>query len=111
MFYILAISPARTRLENISKKLGTIDKDKLEQSAMKKQELINNLQDKINHKAAANDIQLKILHEKIDKLYEDLDEERRIREDFENDMESNIYPIENGQYLSLEQIGQLVIER
>ena len=98
-------------MENISKKLGTIDKDKLEQSAVRKQELINNLQDKINHKAAANDIQLKILREKVEKLYEDLDEERRIREDFESDMESNIYPIENGQYLSLEQIGQLVVEK
>jgi predicted nucleic acid-binding Zn-ribbon protein len=54
---------------------------------------IKSLQEKVGQKSAAQDIQFKILKEHIDRLNEDIEEERRIREDFEQELDSNIYPV------------------
>ena len=73
---------------------------------------INNLHEKVSQKATANDIQFKILKEQIDRLNEDVEEERRIREEFEAEMEANIYPVPNSnKYMNLEQISTMVVER
>ena len=70
----------RTEEEKINKRMAYFQK-------------IKALQEKVGQKSAAQDIQFKILKEQIDRLNEEIDEERRIREDFEQELDSNIYPV------------------
>lgn len=66
----------------------------------------------MRQKAAAQDIQFKILKEQIDHLNDDLEEERRIREDFEQEMDAKILPLPNSKkYISLEQISGVLAEK
>ena len=96
------------KLRNLNQQNKEAQEDKKHQTMAK----IHNLQEKVGQKATANDIQFKILHEQIDRLLDELDDERRVREDFEVDMETNIYPDpDSGKYLSLSQISDMVATR
>jgi len=112
--FSLAISPNQSRLKILSDKLRNIN-ERVEEEKMTKRNVVyvrdgngnsskidvscpdysklKNLQEKVAQKAAAQDIQFKILKEQIDRLVEDLEEERRIREEFEQEIDSNIYPV------------------
>ena len=68
--------------------------------------------EKVRQSCAAKQIQFNILHEQADVLIDELDEEKRIREEFELEMANNFYPIPNtDEPLTLEQIGYLAVER
>ena len=111
----LGISPSRTRIQALGEKLGNINQKVEEEKTSKRQNLItkiNNLQEKVSQKATANDIQFKILKEQIDRLNDEVEEERRIREEFETEMEANIYPVPNSnRYMNLEEISSMVVEK
>lgn len=99
----------------LSEKITNINQRAEEEKLNKREAFFKKItafHEKVKQKVAAQDIQFKILKEQIDRLNEDLEEERRIREDFEQEMEANIYPVPNShKHLSLEQISQLVVER
>lgn len=65
---------------------NNIEEDKvLKQDGVRKR--VAQFHDKIDQNAAAQQIQLKILKERTEKLYEDVEEERRVRQGMDNEME------------------------
>lgn len=111
----IGVSPSRTRIQALGEKFRNINKRAEEDKNSKKKSLlqkINNLQEKVTQKGVANDIQFKILKEQIDRLYDEIEEEKRIREEFEGELESNIYPVPNSsKYMNLEQISTMVLSQ
>lgn len=63
-----------------------LEEDK-EQKLDSLKQRINNFHEKITQNLGAQDIQLKILKERTEKLYEDVEEERRIRQELDQEME------------------------
>ena len=86
----IAVSPSRARLQILSEKLVNINHN-LEEDKVQKQDTIkqriNAFHDKINQNLAAQDIQFKILKERTEKLYQDIQEERQIRQDLDHEIE------------------------
>lgn len=76
------------------------------------QQQLHNFHEKVLQKSAAQDIQFKILKEQIDRLADDLEEERRIREEFEVEISENVYPVPgSSKYMTLEQISSMIIDK
>ena len=74
----------------LSEKLVNIDNN-IEEDKVQKQDGIRKrvaqFHDKIDQNAAAQQIQLKILKERTEKLFEDVEDERRVRQEMDNEME------------------------
>lgn len=99
----------------LSEKLSSLNK-KLKKESARKEDLnkaaVGAFCEKVKQSCAAQQIQFNILNERADRLVEEIDEERLIREDFEREIEREFYQLpETDEPYSPEQIGEAIIQR